>query len=299
MGNFPVSPYLYDESCLHVRIYMIMAPTRRRQQLEAVLVEKPRWKRWNIGYIDPDEPVTMKNGRVHYLIYWDNSGFKNEYVDCSLVSKMEDVSKSKCTRQSPDEVRISPEQRVALRGLGKDRTLGRRLFEESSSTRRRIVEDDDTLELSIDPFAEVPPDEKVQPKAPHIEMLEAANKEEEDIQSSKPHAEGRQKLPRLHEKSTTSSGRSRLIPEETLLAEEDVQASKPLVEGRQKYPRLQESSKQFSRRRRLIPEEPLLAKAPPTERVEAGKKEAAKTPPEERVRLQSSKPHVEGRQKLP
>ena len=247
MGNFPVSPYLYDKSCLHVRIYMIMAPTRRRRQLEAVLVENPRWTRENIGYIDPGEPVTMRNGRPHYQIYWDNSGFKNEYVDCLLVRKMEDVSKSKRTRHSPDEVRISPKQRMALKGLWKDRTLGRRLFEESSSTRRRIVEEYDTLELSIDPFAEVRPDEKLQLKAPHIEMLEAAKKEEEHIQASKPHAEGRQKLPRLQEKSTTSSGRRHLIPEETL-----------------------------------------LAKALPTERVEAGKKEAPKTPPEERVRLQAA-----------
>ena len=60
---------------------MIMAPTRRKRQLEAVYVDKPRWIRENIGYIDPGENVTMMNGRPHYLIYWDNSGFKNEYVD--------------------------------------------------------------------------------------------------------------------------------------------------------------------------------------------------------------------------
>ena len=98
------------------------------------------------------------------------------------------------------------------------------------------------------------------------------------------------------------------------VGEEDVQASKPLVEGRQKYPRLQEQSKQSSRRRHFIPEDPLQAKAPPTERVEAGKKEAAKTLPEERVRLQAvqtrspqvgqedvqtSKPLAEGMQKYP
>ena len=57
------------------------------------------------------------------------------------------------------------------------------------------MEEDDTLELSIDPFAEVPPDEKLQPKAPHIETLEAAKKEEEHVQASKAPAEGRQKLP--------------------------------------------------------------------------------------------------------
>ena len=65
--NFPVSQYLYDESCLYVRIFMIMASTGRRQ-LEAVLVEKPMWKHGNIGYIDPDEPLMMINGRQHYLI---------------------------------------------------------------------------------------------------------------------------------------------------------------------------------------------------------------------------------------
>ena len=64
----------------------------------------------------------------------------------------------------------------------------------------------------------------------------------------------------------------------------------------------------------MIPEDTLLAKALPTERVKAGKKEALKAPPTERVRLkaaqrrspevgeedeQASKPHAEGRQKLP
>ena len=77
---------------------------------------------------------------------------------------------------------------------------------------------------------------------------------------------------------------------------------------------MHEKSKQSSRRRRLIPEEQVLAKAPPTERVEAGKKEALKTLPDERVRLQAvqrrspqvgeedvqaSKPLAEGRQKYP
>ena len=64
------------------------------------------------------------------------------------------------------EVQISPEQRVSLKGLRKDRALGRRLFEESSSRRRRIVEEDDTLELSIDPFTEVPPEETGQKRSP-------------------------------------------------------------------------------------------------------------------------------------
>ena len=157
---------------------MIMASTRRRV-LETVLVEKPRWKRGNIGFIDPAEPPMMRNGRQHYLIHWDIPCYEDEYVDCSYVHKMEDVSKSKRTWYSPDEVRVSPEQCVALKGLRKSRALGRRLFKESSSPRWRIVEEDDTLELSIDPFAEVPPEETLQaaqkrsPKPPRQERLQA------------------------------------------------------------------------------------------------------------------------------
>ena len=121
----------------------------------------------------------MRNGREHYLIHWDNPRYEDEYVDCSYVYKMEDVSKSKCTWYSPDEVRVSPEQRMALKGLWKSRALGRRLFEESSSLQWRIVEEDDTLELSIDPFAEVPLEETLQaaqkrsPKPPPQERLQA------------------------------------------------------------------------------------------------------------------------------
>ena len=111
---------------------MIMASIYR-QEWETVLVEMPWWKHGNIGYIDPAAPLTMRNGREHYLVHWENTGYKDEYVDCSYVRKMEDVSKSKRTWYSPDEVCISPEQRVALKGFRKSRTLGRRLFEESSS----------------------------------------------------------------------------------------------------------------------------------------------------------------------
>ena len=63
---------------------------------------------------------------------------------------MEDISKTKRTQYSPNEGRMSPEQRVSLQGLRKDRALGRRLFEELSSRRQRIVEGE-TFELSIDP----------------------------------------------------------------------------------------------------------------------------------------------------
>ena len=75
-----------------------------------MLVEKPRWKRGNVGYIDPDQPLMMINGRQHYLIHWDYPGFKDEYVDFSYVHKMEDVSKSKCIWYSPGEVWVSPKQ---------------------------------------------------------------------------------------------------------------------------------------------------------------------------------------------
>ena len=119
---------------------MIMASTHRGE-LEAVLVKTPRWKHENIGYIDPAEPLTIINGREHYLIRWENSNYKDQYVDCSYMQKMEDVSKSKCTWYSPGEVQVSPKQhklaavrrQVALKGLQKSRALGRRLFEESSS----------------------------------------------------------------------------------------------------------------------------------------------------------------------
>ena len=111
---------------------MIMESTFRRKW-ETVLVEMPWWKCGNIGYIDPAAPLTMRNGREHYLVCWENTGYRNDYVDCLFVRKMEDVSKSKRTRYSPDEVGISHKQCVALKGFRKSRTLGRRLFEESSS----------------------------------------------------------------------------------------------------------------------------------------------------------------------
>ena len=42
---------------------MIMASTGRRV-LEAVLVEKPRWKHENIGYIDPAQPLMMMEDSI-------------------------------------------------------------------------------------------------------------------------------------------------------------------------------------------------------------------------------------------
>ena len=142
---------------------MIMASSRR-QSWEKVLVETPQWKRGNIGYIDHTDPVTVKHGRQHYLIHWENTSYDPLYIDSRYVKKMEDISKTKRMRYSPNEVRISPEQRVSLQGLRKDRALGRRLFEESSSQRRRIVEGE-TFELSIDPFADEPLEETGQKRS--------------------------------------------------------------------------------------------------------------------------------------
>ena len=56
------------------RIFMIMASSRR-QSWEKVLVESPEWKRGNIGYIDPTDPVKMFHGRQHYLIHWENTSY--------------------------------------------------------------------------------------------------------------------------------------------------------------------------------------------------------------------------------
>ena len=111
---------------------MIMA-SRRRQSREIVLVESPGWKRGNIGYIYPTDPVKMEHGRQYYLIHWENTSYHASYVDSSNVHKMEDILRTKCTWYSPNEVQISPKQRISLEGLWKDRELGRRLFEESSS----------------------------------------------------------------------------------------------------------------------------------------------------------------------
>ena len=152
-----------------------------------MLVEKPRRICGNIGYIDPDQPLVMINGRQHYLIKWKYQG---EYVDCLYVHKMEDVLKSKHIWYSPGEVWVSPEQhelaavrrQEALKQVRKSRASRRRLLEESSSKQQRIVEEDDTLELSIDPSAEVSPEERVQvaqkrsPKPPPEERQQAAQK---------------------------------------------------------------------------------------------------------------------------
>ena len=146
------------------------------------------------------------------------------------------------------------------------------------------MEEDDTLELSIDPFTEVSPEERVQaaqkrsPKPPPEERLQAAQKRspkpllEERLQT----AQKRSPRPPLEEKLHAVQKRSpKPLPEERLQAawkrspkppplkhappqegeEEDIKASKPLPEGRKKSPELQEKSKQSSQRRQLIMEE--------------------------------------------
>ena len=101
---------------------------------------------------------------------------------------MEDILKSTCVRHSPGEVPVSPEQcelaavrrQEALKWVCKSRALHRTELEESSSKRWRIVKEDDTLELNIDPFSEVSPEERVQasqkrpPKPPPEERLQAS-----------------------------------------------------------------------------------------------------------------------------
>ena len=125
--------YLYWRltSVLSCQMFAFIMASSCRQSQEKVLVESPEWKRANIGYIDPTDPVEMFHGRQHYLIHWENTSYHPSYIDCTYVQKMEDISKTKRTRYSPNEVLISPEQRVSLEGLRKDRALGRRLFEES------------------------------------------------------------------------------------------------------------------------------------------------------------------------
>ena len=142
---------------------MIMASSRR-QSREKVLVESPEWKRGNIGYIDDNDPVEVRHGRRYIRIHWENTSYHPSYIDSAYVKKMEDISKTKRTRYSPNEGRMLPEQRVSLQGLRRDRALGRRLFEESSSRQRRIVEGE-TFELSIDPFADKPPEETGQKRS--------------------------------------------------------------------------------------------------------------------------------------
>ena len=254
-----------------------------------MLVESPGWKHGNRGCIDPDQPLKMINGKQHYLVHWDNSSYDAQYVDCSYVCKMEDVSKSKCTWYSPDEVQISPEQCISMKGLRKDRASGRRLFKESSSWRWRIVEEDDVLELRIDPFAEVPLEETGQKRSP------------------KP-------LPQ-HEVLPEESGQKR-SPKPWL------QQRQQAVEKRSTKPPLQEAGVRLQSSHKPPPQERVRLQAaqerspqpPPHERLrlQGGQERSPKPPPEERLKaaskislqageedIQSSKPLPESSKKSP
>ena len=246
---------------------MIMASSHRQAQ-EIVLVESPGWKRGNIGYIDPTDPVKMKHGRQYYLIHWENTSYCATYVDSSYVHNMEDISKMKCTRYSPNEVRISPEQRVSLEGLQKYRALGRRLFNESSSRQQRIVEEDESFELSVDPFAEVPPEEPGQKRSPKPPL------QEEGVRLEAAEKSACKALP---------IERLRLKQAQERLGKEDVQASKPLLKESKKSPTLQETSKLAGEKRstRRLPQEGVV-------RLEAVEKSSRKAPPIERLRLKQA-----------
>ena len=154
------------------------------------------------------------------------------------------------------------------------------------------MEEDDTLELSIDPFTEVPPEEtgqkrspkpppqhevpleetgqKRSPKPPLQQRQQAAEKSsckappEERLalkaaqeRSPQPPLQERLRLQGGHERSPKPLLRRLQAAQKRSLqaGEEDVQASKPVPEGSKKSPTLQETSKQSTWRRRLITEE--------------------------------------------
>ena len=253
-----------EVSLSDVRILMIMASSRR-QSREKVLVESPQWKRGNIGYIDDNDPVEVRHGRQYIRIHWENTSYRPSYIDSAYVKKMEDISKTKRTRYSPNEGRMSPEQRVSLQGLRKDRALGRRLFEESSSRRRRIVEGE-TFELSIDPFADEPPEETGQKRSAKA-------------------------LPQ-HEVPAEETGRKRPDkppPRQSQQAGEKRSTKRPPQEG----VRLEAAEKISRRKSPILPETSTLAaeqmstKRPPQEigvRLEATENSSRKGPPNQRLK---------------
>ena len=244
---------------------MIMASSRR-QSREKVIVESPEWKCGNIGYIHHTDPDKMVHGRQFYLIHWENTSYDPTYVDSIYVQKMEDISKTKRTQYSPNEVRISPEQRISLEGLRKDRALGRRLFKESSSQRRRIVEEGETFELSIDPIAEEPPEETGQKRSPKPPLQHEVLAEETGQKRS--HKPLPQQLQQAGEKRSTKRP-----PQEGVRLEAAEKSSC------KKSPILQESSTQAG--------EKSSTKRPPQEegvRLEAMEKSSHKGPPDERLK---------------
>ena len=207
----------------------------------------------------------MFHGRQHYLIHWENTSYCPSYIDCTYVQKMEDISKTKRTRYSPNEVLISPEQHVSLEGLRKDRALGRRLFEESSSRRWRIVEGE-TFELSIDPFADEPPEEtgqKRSAKAPPQHEVPA--EETRQKRSDKP-------PPRQSQQAGKKRSTKRL-------AQEGVRLEAAEKSSRKKSLILQETSTQAG-------EQSSTKQLPQGEgvRLEAMEKSSCKGPPDERLK---------------
>ena len=246
-----------------VRIFMIMASSRRQSQ-EKVLVESPQWKRGNIGYIDDNDPVQVRHGRQYIRIHWENTSYGPSYIDSTYVKKMEDISKTKRTRYSPYEGRMSPEQHVSLQGLRKDRALGRRLFEESSSRRRRIVEGE-TFELSIDPFADEPPEEtgqKRSAKAPpqHEVPAEETGRKRSDKppprQSQQAGKKRSTKRPpqegvRLVAAEKISRKKSPILPETSTLAAEQMSTKRPLQEIGVRLEAMEKSSRKGPPNQRL------------------------------------------------
>ena len=215
----------------------------------------------------------------------------------------------------------SSEQCVSLEGLQKDRALGRRLFEESSSWRRRIVEEDKTFEISIDPFAEVPPEETGQKRSPKPPpQHEVPPEETGQKRSPKPPPQQRQQagekrstkpLPQEEGVRLEAAEKSscKALPDERLrlkegqerlhkppptrlqaaqkrssqVGTEDVQASKSLPEESKKSPTLQETSKQAGEKRssKRLPQEEGV-------RLEAAEKSSHKALPDERLRLKEA-----------
>ena len=174
--------YDHGRSSLHFKVayFMIMAPTFEQKQrmdtLEAVLIQKPEWKCPNVSYIVRGKPIVMINERKHYLIHWENPHYKDEYIDVSYMQRMEDILKLKCNQHPPGELPLSPEQchlaasrrKEALKRMCKTRASQRTppqptpeemlqavaQPEEFSPKEWRIVEEDDMLDLNIDPFSE-------------------------------------------------------------------------------------------------------------------------------------------------
>ena len=293
---------------------MIMASSRR-QSREKVLVESPEWKRGNIGYIDDNDPVEVRHGRRYIRIHWENTSYRPSYIDSAYVKKMEDISKTKRTRYSPNEGRMSPEQCVSLQGLRKDRALGRRLFEESSSRRRRIVEGE-TFELSIDPFADEPPEEtgqKRSAKAPpqHEVPAEETGRKRSDKppprqsqqagekrSTKRPPQEG-VRLEATENSSRKGPPNQRLKEAQELREAEERSRQPPALVLQAAHPFGDVAPEQTGQKR--SGKEPLQHgmpaeetgqkrshKPPPRQSQQAGEKRSTKRPPQEGVRLEAA-----------